>query len=82
MGQSVTTGGAILDDSDVYQAIVKTANEYGIDVADFAFYADELGLTILLKPMDLTELSRVLHHTATEVIADSLDACLRQKFRS
>ena len=78
-GQSVTTGGAVLDENDIYQAILKTANEYGLDAADFAFYADETGLTILLEPMYLTELSLVLSCTATEVIAASLDAFLRQE---
>lgn len=78
-GQSVTTGGAAFDENDIYQAILKTANEYGLDIADFAFYADESGLTILLEPMDLTELSGVLQHTAAEVIADSIDAFLHQE---
>lgn len=78
-GQSAAVGGATLDECEIYQAIAKTADEYGFDVADFAFYADEAGLTVLLEPMELTELSRVLSHTSTEVIADSLDAFLRQE---
>ncbi|MBQ7577157.1 MAG: hypothetical protein IJT21_02700 [Synergistaceae bacterium] len=34
VGQSVNVG-------DIYQAIIKTADKYGLNVADFAFYADE-----------------------------------------
>jgi len=77
-GKSIEVGSATLDESNIYQAVVKAANKYGIDVADFAFYADETGLTILLEPMDLTELSRVLNRTAMEVIANSFDAFLSQ----
>ena len=77
-GQSVEAGGAIFSEDTIYQAVVKTADKYGLDVADFAFYADETGLTILLEPTDLTELSEFLCNNATEVIADSFDEFLRQ----
>ncbi|MBR3497639.1 MAG: hypothetical protein IKO05_01450 [Selenomonadaceae bacterium] len=78
-GQTVKEGNATLNEDEVYQAIVKTADEYGFDVADFAFYADEPGLTILLELTDLTEQSGVLRHRATETVADSLDTFLRQE---
>ena len=77
-GQSVAVGGATFSEDAIYQVVVKTADKYGLDVADFAFYADETGLTILLEPTDLTELSEVLCNNATEVIADSFDEFLRQ----
>lgn len=76
-GQSAKLGDATED--EIYQAIVKTADKYGLDVADFAFYADETDLKILLKSTDLTELYEVLRHRAEEVIADSFDEFLRQK---
>lgn len=68
-GESVTVGGATLDENAIYHAIVKTADEYKIDVADFAFYADD-GLTILLEANS---------HNSTEDIANSLDTFLHQE---
>ena len=75
-GQSINIDGAELDENNIYQAIFKTADKYGFEVADFAYDA---GLTILIEPMNLTELSKILQCTSAEVIADSIDTFLHKE---
>ena len=77
-GQSARVGSATLSESDVYLAITRTADEHGLDVMDFAFYADEAGLTILLELASTAESGGNLSHTEADVIAASLDTFLHQ----
>ncbi len=77
-GQSARVGSATLSESDIYLAITRTADEHGLDVMDFAFYADEAGLTILLELASTAESGGNLSHTEADVIAASLDTFLHQ----
>lgn len=77
-GQSVQAGGATFSEADVYQAITGTAEKHGLDIMDYAFYADESGMTIFLEPAGTEELCGILSYTGTETIAASLDTFLQE----
>jgi len=78
-GQAVAVGSATLNEDDVCQAVIKTADKYGLNVMDFAFYVSETEPIIFLEPLSTEELQASLSHTQTEDIAAALDAFLHQE---
>lgn len=56
VGQSLTVGTATLTEDEIFSAVVKAAEAHGMELADFAYFADDTNcLTILLESKNICD---------------------------